>query len=249
MSACAVQELHRLLVGGLDRHTPDVALLRRHPDGASVGSIVLVPPHEGAHVLGRQQLHAMAHGFEGAAPMVGATACFHDDARRLARSKELGELGPRQLLAPDFPAQRIDPMNLKDILGNVGGVSRSIHGGTSVYQWLNTNFHFGTRCRLTRGPNPFVSTAQSRLARVGGVHTISWRARAVELTAWLTPLRSNIHGKSDDEARSRAPSSPLRSSAPTKSPGQLPPQPRPAVYRQSAPPLAFSRPDGGLRAL
>src|SRR3989344_3556373 len=71
MSACAMQELHRLLVGGLDGHTPDVTLLGRHPDGASVGGIVLVPPHEGAHLPGWQQLYAMPHGFEGAGPPGG----------------------------------------------------------------------------------------------------------------------------------------------------------------------------------
>jgi len=47
-------------------------------------------------------------------------------------------------------------------------------------------------------------------------------AGAVELAARLTPLRSNNHGKSVFEARWRAPSPRLRSSAPTRRPARCP---------------------------
>jgi hypothetical protein len=53
MLAGAMQRQHRLLLEVLDRHAPDVALLRRQPDRARIGRVVLVASHEGPDLSGR----------------------------------------------------------------------------------------------------------------------------------------------------------------------------------------------------
>ena len=48
----AVQRQNGLLLAALDRYAANVALLRRQPDGARIGCVVLVAAHEGVHLTG-----------------------------------------------------------------------------------------------------------------------------------------------------------------------------------------------------
>jgi len=172
----AVQRHHRLLLDVLDRHAPDVRLLRRQPDRTRIGSVVLVAAHERPHLARGQQLHLVTQAAQHTRPVVRAAARFHHHTHRLQPREVLGQLGPSELLAPDLASLAINPVQLHHVLCNVQAIRRTIHFGASVSRGCLTQHHFGTRCRRLRGPTFLLHKPYSRPSRSASASVSGWEA-------------------------------------------------------------------------
>ena len=86
--ACTVQGQLCLLLYGLDGHKAHARAHCRLANGRCIGCIVFVALHIGLDVLGRYQVHGVAHGGELACPMVGTAAGLHGDGAGFQAGEE-----------------------------------------------------------------------------------------------------------------------------------------------------------------
>jgi hypothetical protein len=188
--AHAVQRQLGLLLATLDRYAAQIRMLGGQPYRAGVHRIVLVASHEGAHLVGGQQLDLVAQRSQGTSPMVGSAARFHHYPPWQALRKELGQLGARELLAVDLTGVGIYPMHLKHILGDIHAVSRNIHVGppSSVVEQEPPLWHFDA---VDARPHPLLGRAR-------------WEASIPSRCAPEGRCAQTSCHKSEDEARKRA---------------------------------------------
>ena len=164
----------------------------------------LCAAHEGAYLARGQQFDLVAHGAKAARPLVRTTAGFHGHAGGPQGAEELDELGSAELAPADLAAAGIDPVQLHDVLGRIHGVSRSIHGGASVFKWLiktSTLALDAVRCEAPPVQRRWGSLPAGGKGggMVGGVHTISISGLVANSLRELRSLRSDNR----DEVRAR----------------------------------------------
>ncbi|OWK25576.1 hypothetical protein AJ87_08850 [Rhizobium yanglingense] len=71
-----------MLIGGLRLDKAHFRLTGPNDDCLGIGRFVLLPLHERAHILRRDQLDCMAPLHQLARPVMGAAANFHNNKRR-----------------------------------------------------------------------------------------------------------------------------------------------------------------------
>ena len=163
--ARALQAARGLLGGALDRHEAHVGLKHGRVDGPRVAGIRLVAPHEGLHIGGRQQAHAVPHRGELAGPVMRAAAGLNAHQRG---PLELLEKRPH-LLAAEAPCDRraaalVLAMHLKHALGDIEADRDrdSVHpGGLPLLDEL-TPPSLAHRCRQGGRPPSIPGGAQRR---------------------------------------------------------------------------------------
>lgn len=129
LRAHPVQRQHDLLSLALDGNEAHAGLLACGPDRLSVRSVSLVSLHERTHLAGGDESYLVAQFHQGSAPVVRAAVGFHDDQRSSTVGKPLEHLGALQLQALDATGVRLDPVQLKHLLGNVDGNDAAFHDG------------------------------------------------------------------------------------------------------------------------
>jgi hypothetical protein len=147
----AMQSLDILLLDGLLGDEGDMRLTRCRADGFRVIAVVLLPPHEGLHILGADQLDLMSKRFEFAGPIECARAGFNHDRAAIDPSYDREKLIPHHAALQNNAAIPIDAMKLEHILGDVHAE------GFDRHSWLS-----------------FQLQALSLRAEGRAVHPISW---------------------------------------------------------------------------
>ena len=108
-----------LLLDRFDLHKPHGRPPYRLADRLGVGGVVLVALDVGFHVLRRHQPHLVAKLREFTCPTVGCRAGFYADKATRQRPEERQHLTAPKLLANDDLLSRVDPVNLKHVLGDI----------------------------------------------------------------------------------------------------------------------------------
>ncbi len=99
----------------------------RLADRLSVGSIVLVALDVGLHIPRRHQTNLVTKLREFARPIMGRGACLHADKARRQCLEELQHLAAPKLLPNDDLLGRVDPLNLKHVLGDIQTDRADLH--------------------------------------------------------------------------------------------------------------------------
>jgi hypothetical protein len=132
----------RLVGFALDWHKPHPRPAHPLADRLGIGRVSLVAPHIGLGIGRRQQPHIMPQRLQLPAPVMRRTARLNPDqtARQLGEKRH--DLAPCQLPAQHRLARRINPMHLKNSLGNVQSDRRNLFHGWSP--WLELHAQLGT---------------------------------------------------------------------------------------------------------
>ena len=117
--ARSMQHQLALLLRRFDLHKTHVRAAHRLADRLSVGSIVLVALDVGLHIPRRHQTNLVTKLREFTRPIMGGGARLHADKARRQRLEELQHLAAPKLLPNDDLLGRVDPMNLKHVLGDI----------------------------------------------------------------------------------------------------------------------------------
>ena len=118
----ACSELKRFRTRLLDRfdlHKTHGRPPYRLADRLGVSSVVLVTLDVGLYVFRRHQTNLVAKLREFTRPIMGGGARLHADKARRQRLEELKHLAAPKLLPNDDFLGRVDPVNLKHVLGDI----------------------------------------------------------------------------------------------------------------------------------
>jgi hypothetical protein len=116
-----------LLLGRLDPYKTHGRASDRLADRLGVGSIVLVALDVGLYVFRWHQSYLVAKLREFTRPIVGRGTGLHADQARRQRLEERQHLAAPELLPNDDVFDRIDPVNLKHVLGDIQTNRRDLH--------------------------------------------------------------------------------------------------------------------------
>lgn len=131
------------------------AMLRRFDDGFGVGSIVLLPLHEGFNINRGDQPDLMTERGQFPRPMVGAAAGLHHDDGRGLRGHEGEELRPRQLPTELDLAIQCRRMDLKTVLCQIDSDHRILRHGCRPFCSVAVNTTSLAHCdAVERGRQP-----------------------------------------------------------------------------------------------
>ena len=108
-----------LLLGRFDQHKTYGWAAHRLADRLSVGSVVLIALDVCLHIPRRHQTNLVAKLREFTRPIMCGGARLHADKARRQRLEELQHLAAPKLLPNDDLLGRVDPVNLKHVLGDI----------------------------------------------------------------------------------------------------------------------------------
>jgi hypothetical protein len=174
-----------LLLNALDSDKAHIGTAHRFADRLSVIGIVLITFHVGFYELGCDQLHRKAALLQQPRPVVRAAARFHADLAVKFNFVEqaLQPFCSAKFLAPYDFLKAINPMNLKDILGQIDADADNLHGGLLLSNWLCANSSLGTTVPVGEEESIPLLLADSSLSRPANIEperTVGdWSARLI----------------------------------------------------------------------
>jgi hypothetical protein len=125
--ARAMQHQPALLLGRFDLHETHGRTPDRLADRLGVGGIVLVALDVGLHVLRRHQPNLVTELRQLARPIVCRGAGLHADETRRQRFEERQHLAAPKLLPNNDLLGRVDPVDLKHVLGDIQPDRGNLH--------------------------------------------------------------------------------------------------------------------------
>jgi len=122
-----MQHQPALLLGRFDLHKTHGWASHRLADRLGIGSVILVALDVGFHIFRRHQPHLVAKLREFARPIMGRRAGLQADKTWRQRFEECQHLAAPKLLPDDDLLGRVDPVNLKHVLGDIQADRGDLH--------------------------------------------------------------------------------------------------------------------------